>query len=32
MPRGTCLRHAAWCVGGLRAVLCQWAGDGLPLP
>jgi hypothetical protein len=32
MLRGTCLRHAAWCVGGLRAVLCQWAGDGLPLP
>jgi hypothetical protein len=36
----TCLRcfegrvygHAAWRVGGLRAVLGHWAGDGLPLP
>src|SRR5215208_7710815 len=29
---GTCLRHAAWCVGSLRAVLWQWAGGGLRLP
>ena len=32
MLRGARLRHAAWCVGGLRAVLGQWAGDSLPLP
>jgi hypothetical protein len=32
MLRGTCVRCAAWCVGGLRAVLWQWAGGGLPLP
>src|SRR5918993_5292338 len=29
---GTCLRHAAWWLGGLRAVLGQWAGSGLRLP
>jgi hypothetical protein len=32
MLRGACLRHAARRVGGLRAVLWQWAGCGLRLP
>jgi len=32
MLRGACVRRCAWCVGGLRAVLWQWAGGGLPLP
>jgi hypothetical protein len=32
MLRGTCLRHSAWYVGGLPAVLGHWAGGGLPLP
>src|SRR5215203_1507875 len=32
MLRGTCVRHAAWCVGGLRAVLRHWASGGLRLP
>src|SRR5215213_9919014 len=32
MRRGACRRNAGGCVGGLRAVLWQWAGGGLPLP
>jgi hypothetical protein len=32
MLRGARVRHGAWCVGGLRAVLWQWASGGLPLP
>ena len=32
MLRGACVRHAAWWLGGLRAVLWQWAGGGLRLP
>jgi hypothetical protein len=32
MLRGARLRHGAWRVGGLRAVLGQWAGGSLPLP
>src|SRR5215217_9062343 len=32
MLGGTCLRRCAWFVGGMRAVLGQWAGGSLPLP
>src|SRR5215217_7664968 len=32
MLGGTCVRRAAWWLGGMRAVLWQWAGGGLPLP
>ena len=32
MLRGSRLRRAARCVGGLRALLWQWAGCGIPLP
>jgi hypothetical protein len=32
MLRGLRVRHSAWCVGGLRAVLWHWAGGGLRLP
>jgi hypothetical protein len=32
MLRGTCLRYAAWCLGGMRAVLWHGSGGGLPLP
>src|SRR5215217_1650923 len=32
MLGGTCVRRAAWWLGGMRAVLWHWAGGGLPLP
>jgi hypothetical protein len=32
MLRGACVRHAAWRVGGVRAVFWHWAGGSLPLP
>src|SRR5215207_9084775 len=32
MLRGSCVRRATWCVGGMRAVLGHCACDGLPLP
>src|SRR5215216_5089986 len=31
MLRGARLRHPAWSMGGLRAMLRHWAGCGLPL-
>jgi hypothetical protein len=32
MLQRACVRHRAWCVGGMRVVFGHWAGGGLPLP
>ena len=32
MLSGACVRHAAWCLGALRAMLGHCTSGGLPLP